>query len=126
MFELIFQTSLNMIMNFFSLKSDHAMISSIYSHKDIKIQPKFHKFFEQKPINKQDLTEQFNNCRALDEIFLSNYSNFVASTIVSEVSNIIDSLSPLNSSNITIILYFGSIGITYYFLLESGFIVISL
>ena len=70
------------------------MISSIYSHKDIKTQARFYKFCDQKLINKHNLTEQFNNCSILNHIFQSNDPNFVTSTIVNELFNIIDRLSP--------------------------------
>ena len=44
----------------FTLKLDHAILSAVYSHKDIKLQPKFHKFRDQKLINKATLSEKFS------------------------------------------------------------------
>ena len=77
-----------------SLKSDHAVISAIYIDKEIQIPPRFYKFRDNKLLTKNRLCDAFYSNEKLNTVFNHSNPNKIADILVTEVSNIIEWLSP--------------------------------
>ena len=70
----------------YALKSDHAIFSAVYSCNQIEIPPRFHTFRNQKLLTKDKLLNEINKNVKLQNIFKSNDPNYIANTIICELS----------------------------------------
>ena len=84
----------NIINNSNPVLSDHSILSCNYTSKDICIPQQFKIIRNNKLLTKEKLQYYFNNNIALNNIFSYTEPNIIANTIINELSNIIELISP--------------------------------